>query len=131
MSKALHCGWGDAHWQGASGPEEGTRGVDKGDVAEHSRSDTVLAVGLGVLEEGGTRIGAFVVVVTGLLIHALFGMFLELCDSEAVEVVGLLGCHGVKFGSCRARLEDVSIAKHTPISPLECPGAGLFWIVAS
>ena len=131
MSEALHCCWGDTHRQGASGPEEGTRGVDEGDVAQDPRSDTVLAVSLRVLEEGGARIGAFVVVVTGLLVHALFCMFLELCDSEAVEVVGLLGCHGVKFGSCRARLEDVSIAKCTPIPPLECPGAALYWIAAS
>lgn len=131
MGETLHCCWGDAHWQGASGTEEGTRAVDEGDVAEDPRSDTVLAVGLGVLEEGGTRIGAFVVVVTGLLAHALFCMFLELCDSEAVEVVGLLGCHGVKFGSCRVGLEDVLIAKCTPIPPLECPGAALLWIAAS
>ncbi len=74
MGETLHGGWGDADGDGVAGTPNGDGGVDERYVAQDAGPDAVFAVGSGVFEEGGSRVGAFVVVVAGLLVHAEGGV---------------------------------------------------------
>lgn len=93
MSETLHGGRGNTERDRVAGAKQWDRGVYGGYVTEDSRTDTVFGVGLGVFEEGGARVGALVVVIAGLLVHAGGGMLLKFGDGQAIEVVGLLRCH--------------------------------------
>ncbi len=91
MCETLHRCWGHADGYAVLSAEEGDGGGDLGHVPQYAGADAVFGVGGGVFEEGGAGVSPFVVVVAGLLVHAEGGMFFELVDGEAVEVVGLLG----------------------------------------
>jgi hypothetical protein len=61
----------------------------------YSWADAIFGVGGEVLAEGAAGVGAFVVVVAGLLVHFVVGNCFEFGDGEAVEVeVGGFGSHG-------------------------------------
>lgn len=92
MGETLHCRGGDTEGDRTSSAKKWHGSVDERHVAEDSRSYTVFAIGLGVFEQSRAGVGAFIVVVARLLVHAEFGVMLELSDVEAVEVVGLR-CH--------------------------------------
>ncbi len=89
MRETLHCCGGDTEGDGASGAKQWDGGVDERHVAEDSRSYTVFAIGLRVFQQRGPGVGALIVVVARLLVHAGIGMLLELADGKAVEVMGL------------------------------------------
>lgn len=90
VGEALHGGWGYANGYGVAGAPYGDGGVNERYVPQDSGPYAVLAVGGAVFEEGGSRVGAFIVIVAGLLVHAECGVLFQLGDGEAIEVMWLV-----------------------------------------
>jgi len=89
VSETLHGCWRYADGHAVPSTEQGGGGVDLGHVPQDAGADAVFGVGGCVFEHGGAGVGAFVVVVAGLLVHAEGGVLFEFVDCEAVEIVGL------------------------------------------
>lgn len=76
VREALHSRRRHAQGDTVRMAEESDRGVDAGDVAQDARADAVFGVGVEVLAQRGAAVGALVVVVAGLLVHDVLGVFL-------------------------------------------------------